>query len=189
MKKLLPFLLFIISSATYGQAIKANFGVEGDLRANFYNKFYIFGNDDWFRKDAGPGDFIIDTTGAAMILANYTSNPATRMQPFFRGMRYPQFAIINNRILIDGVFIRDHHGDDSTVFASGANKNAMSPAFWTCPVSQGVPDKTDILDMMMHVRRDGPNVTDSLWMFGGVSIDQTTGNRYFDFEMYQTDIY
>ena len=40
----------------------------------------------------------------------------------------------------------------------------------------------------MHVRRDGPTVADSLWMFGGVSIDNTTGNRYFDFEMYQTDI-
>jgi hypothetical protein len=26
-------------------------------------------------------------------------------------------------------------------------------------------------------------------MFGGVSIENTTGNRYFDFEMYQTDIY
>jgi hypothetical protein len=26
-------------------------------------------------------------------------------------------------------------------------------------------------------------------MFGGISLDNTTGNRYFDFEMYQTDIY
>jgi hypothetical protein len=26
-------------------------------------------------------------------------------------------------------------------------------------------------------------------MFGGISIENTTGNRYFDFEMYQTDIY
>jgi len=26
-------------------------------------------------------------------------------------------------------------------------------------------------------------------MFGGLSLDNTTGNRYFDFEMYQTDIY
>jgi hypothetical protein len=193
MKTLLPFLLLVISFTAKGQVTtpvtNANFGVEGDLRANFFNKFLTFGTDDWFRKDNGPGDFIIDTTGAAMIVANYTSNPATRMQPFFRGMRFPQFSVINSRILIDGVFIRDHHGDDSTVFASGSNKNAMNPALWTCPVSQGVPDKTDILDMMMHVRRDGPNSTDPLWMFGGVSIAQTSGNRYFDFEMYQTDIY
>jgi hypothetical protein len=43
--------------------------------------------------------------------------------------------------------------------------------------------------MMVHVRRAGPNATDSLWMFGGLSIENTTGDRYFDFEMYQTDIY
>ena len=63
----------------------------------------------------------------------------------------------------------------------------MSPAFWSGGI-QGIPDKNDILDIMMHVRRAGPNTTDSLWMFGGISIVNTTGNRYFDFEMYQTDI-
>ncbi len=132
---------------------------------------------------------MIDTTEARYINQLYLSNPAVRMLPLFRGMRYPQFSIVNNNMLIDAVFIRDHHGDDSTVFASGSNKNGMSPATWTCPVAQGVPDKNDILDMFMHVRREGPNTTDSLWLFGGVSLEGTGGNRYFDFEMYQTDIY
>jgi Secretion system C-terminal sorting domain len=169
---------------------KANFGVDADLRANFFDGAGSAGNDDWFRlaSDLGPGVGIIDSTGAAGIISRYLSNPATRMQPFFRGMRYPQFSVVNNRLLIDAIFIRDHHGDDSTVFASGSNKNGMSPANWSTPVSQGIPDKNDILDMYMHVRRDGPNSTDSLWFFGGLSIDNTTGNRYFDFEMYQTDI-
>lgn len=168
--------------------LKANFGVEADLRANFYNSFAVNGNDDWFSNLAGTGRGVIDTTGAAFLLRQYMTKPGTRSQPFFRGMAFPQYTVVNNRILIDGIFIRDHHGDDSTVFASGSNKNGMSPAMWSCPVSQGIPDKNDILDIMMHVRRDGPNLTDSLWMFGGVSIDNTTGNRYFDFEMYQTDI-
>jgi hypothetical protein len=69
----------------------------------------------------------------------------------------------NNRLLIDGIFIRDYHADDSTVFASGGNKNGMSPALWSTPTSQGVPDKNDILDVFMHVRREGPSGTDSLW--------------------------
>jgi hypothetical protein len=169
--------------------IKANFGVEGDLRANFFSGFAQAGNDDWFHGgSAGPGINVIDTTGSSFIVNRYIIQPSTRMQPFFRGMRYPQFTVVNNRLLIDAIFIRDHHGDDSTVFASGSNKNGMSPVSWSTPVSQGIPDKNDILDMMMHVRRAGPNSTDSLWMFGGVSIDNTTGNRYFDFEMYQTDI-
>jgi hypothetical protein len=91
-------------------------------------------------------------------------------------------------MLIDAVFIRDYHGTDSTIFKAG-NKNGMSPQFWATPVAQSVPDKNEILDMMVHVRRAGPNKTDSLWMIGGISIENTTGNRYFDFEMYQTDIY
>jgi hypothetical protein len=195
MRKIIPFVLLCGSILTLQAQItapakRANFGVEADLRANYFNGSLDPGSDDWFdNQTAGTGTFIIDTTGAAYINKLYLSNPATRMLPLFRGMRYPQFAIVNNNMLIDAVFIRDHHGDDSTVFASGSNKNGMSPASWSCPSSQGVPDKNDILDMFMHVRREGPNSTDSLWLFGGVSLEGTGGNRYFDFEMYQTDIY
>jgi hypothetical protein len=42
--------------------------------------------------------------------------------------------------------------------------------------------------MYMHVRRDGTSTTDSLWFFGGLSLGSNQGNRYFDFEMYQTNI-
>jgi hypothetical protein len=195
MKRTLPVLVLLLGMFTRSGAqitspvIRANFGVDGDLRANFFNSFLQNGNDDWFRNNSGTGDFIIDTTGASYILSRYAADANFRRVPFFRGMRHPQFAIVNNRMLIDGIFIRDYHGDDSTVFASGSNKNGMSPNLWSCPVSQGIPDKNDILDMFMHVRRDGPNPSDSLWLFGGVSIENTTGNRYFDFEMYQTDIH
>ncbi|MBK8088394.1 MAG: T9SS type A sorting domain-containing protein [Chitinophagaceae bacterium] len=193
---LLSLFLFFILVTSHIQAqvttarIKAGFGVDADLRSNFFDGFLQAGNDDWFSNTVGGGGIhIIDTTGASYILNRYTTLPATRMQPFFRGMRYPQFSIVNNKMLIDAIFIRDHHGDDSTVFASGSNKNGMNPNAWSTPVSQGIPDKNDILDMFMHVRRDGINSTDSLWFFGGLSLDNTTGNRYFDFEMYQTDIY
>ena len=101
--------------------IKARFGVEADLRANYYlntagtSGFITIGSDDWFKNDAysgpGIGDFIIDTTGAASILALYNSQPATRNYPFFRNMRYPQFHVLNGMLLIDAIFIRDHHGD------------------------------------------------------------------------------
>ena len=193
MKKLLPvyFLLLLpilASSQVTIPIVKANFGVEADLRANFFDGAILTGNDDWFRNNGTVGQGIIDTTGAGFILSRYVIDPNFRRIPFFRGMRFPQFAVVNNRLLIDGIFIRDYHGDDSTVF-SGGNKNGMNPSAWSCPVSQGIPDKNDILDIMMHVRREGPNGTDSLWLFGGVSIDNTTGNRYFDYEMYQTDIF
>ena len=72
--------------------------------------------------------------------------------------------------------------------AQGGNKNGFSPANWTCPVAQSVPDKNDILDVAAHVRREGPDYNDSLWLFGSVSLDNITGNRYFDFEMYQSNL-
>jgi len=169
--------------------VRAGFEVDGGLRANVFNGFSPSNSDDWFGKgEPGTGIFVIDTTGASYINQLYASNPAARRYPLFRSMHYPQFSIVNNKMLIDAVFIRDHHGADSTAFASGSNKNSQSPAAWATPDVQGVPDKSDILDMFMHVRREGPFTTDSLWLFGGVSLEGSGGNRYFDFEMYQTDI-
>jgi hypothetical protein len=195
MKQIVPylFLCFVLFGGQLTNAqitspqIKARFGVDADLRSNFFNNAIQAGNDDWFTNLAGSGISVIDTSGAAALIAQYNANPNTRRAPLFRGMARPQFSIVNNKMLIDAVFIRDHHGDDSSVF-SGGNKNGLNPINWTCPVSQGIPDKNDILDMYMHVRRDGVNTNDSLWFFGGLSLDNTTGSRYFDFEMYQTDI-
>lgn len=192
---LVPALLLFISSRVQGQittpVIRANFGVDGELRANYFMGFVQSGNDDWYQMPGfgGTGKFVIDTTGAAAIVARYATDLNFRKLPFFRTMSVPPYTLLNNRLAIDAVFIRDYHGDDSTMFASGSNKNGMSPADWSCPVSQSIPDKNDILDIFVHVRRQGPNTTDSLWMMGAVSIENTTGNRYFDFEMYQTDIY
>jgi hypothetical protein len=172
-------------------AIKANFGVDGELRANFYNGIPQSGTDDWFIFPAtgGAGKSIIDTTGAAAMVARYAIDPNFRQIPFYRTMNVPAYSLVNNKLAIDAVFIRDYHGSDSTTFANGSNKNGASPQTWSCPVTQNIPDKNDILDMMVHVRRAGPTLTDSLWMFGGISIQNTQGDRYFDFEMYQTDIY
>ncbi|MDP4263583.1 MAG: T9SS type A sorting domain-containing protein [Bacteroidota bacterium] len=196
MKKALHLVLFllIITSGGYAQitspVIRANFGVDADLRSNFFNGLVQSGNDDWFTLpgSVGTGKFVIDTTGAAAITARYPGDIPFRRTTFGKGMSYPPFSVVNNRLLLDAAFVRDFHGDDSTVFASGASKNGDNPADWSCPVSQGIPDKNDILDIMVHVRRAGPNLTDSLWMMGGMSLDNTTGDRYFDFEMYQTDI-
>ena len=175
--------------------IKAGFGVDADARARFFNGV-LQTSDDWFLMAGTPGtsingEFVIDTTGAAGILAGYLTDISPwprRMASFYRTMSKPQFSVVNNRLWLDAIFVRDYHGNDTTVFTAGSDKNGMSPDFWTGGI-QGIPDKNDILDMFVHVRRAGPAGTDSLWMFGGISLDNTTGNRYFDFEMYQTDIY
>ena len=193
---LLTALYFLLSFTGYAQIttpiVKARFGVDADLRANFFDGSISSGNDDWFNNGtAGTGEFVIDTTGAAAMIAGYNADvsPWTkRMRSFYRGMSKPPFSVVSNRLWLDALFVRDYHGNDTTVYTTGADKNGMSPALWTGGI-QGIPDKNDILDTYVHVRRAGPNTTDSLWMFGALSLDNTTGNRYFDFEMYQTDIY
>lgn len=192
----LMFLLFYahcVEAQITTPVARAGFGVDADLRANFFNGIQQSGTDDWFSAPGsfGAGTWVIDTTGAAALVARYATDFDFRKLPFYRIMRVPPYSVINQKRLIDAVFIRDYHGDDSTMFASGSNKNGMSPEFWSCPVAQSVPDKNEILDMMVHVRRAGSGTTssDSLWMLGGISIENVTGNRYFDFEMYQTDIY
>lgn len=184
--------LFVTAQITT-PVIKARFGVDGELRANYFNSLVQAGNDDWFNMNATDtsGKFVIDTTGTAAIVAAYLADVSpwpNRMRTLFRPMSRPPFSIVNNRLWLDAMWIRDYHGNDTTVFTSGSDKNGMSPASWTGGV-QSIPDKNDILDIFVHVRRAGPNRTDSLWLFGGLSLDNTTGNRYFDFEMYQTDIY
>ncbi len=195
MKTFILFSLLFLSLTIQAQIttpiIKAAFGVDADLRANYFNGFVQSGNDDWFNNGtAGTGRFVIDTTGAAAIRAGYTSDVSPyprRMSSFYRGMSMPSYSVVNNRMWLDALFVRDYHGNDTTVFTAGSDKNGMSPQFWSGGI-QGIPDKNDILDMFMHVRRAGPTTTDSLWFFGGLSLDNVTGNRYFDFEMYQTDI-
>ena len=191
--KNLYLLLLLLPIYSYGQittpVMRANFGIDADLRANYYNSLVTAAGDDWFVNSAGSGQGVIDTTGAAAIVARYNTTPSSRSSTFSRIMKQNPFSVVNNRLLIDAVFHRDYHGNDSTIFAAGSNKNGMSPANWSCPVSQSIPDKNDILDVFTHVRRAGPDVRDSLWMFGGISIENTTGNRYFDFELYQTDFY
>jgi hypothetical protein len=196
MKTTLLLLLFtaIISSTAFGQITtpiaKANFGVDGELRTNWKGNASDAESDDWFfmAGTSGTGKPVIDSSGAAAILASYAKNVSARSQSFIRRMNFPIFSTVNNQLLLDAAFIRDFHGNDSTVFASGSNKNGDSPGDWSCPVSQPIPDKNDILDMMVHLRRAGTRNTDSLWLFGGISLDNITGNRYFDFELYQTNL-
>lgn len=195
MKKFTQILLFLFFTVRlYAQIttpeIKANFGIDADLRTNFFNGIYTGNSDDWFPAgDLGSGIFVIDTTGAAGIVDGYSSNPASLNYSFIRNMSYPSFSIVDNRLLMDAVFVHDFHGDDSTIFAAGSNKNGQSPVDWSSPLAQSVPDKNEILDVFMHVRRDGITAADPLWMFGAISIENTTGNRYFDFEMFQSDIF
>lgn len=198
-KLLLLFSLCIVGRfATTAQittaGLKASFGVDGELRAPFLGAAPLSPSisHDWFTNSTGTQRFMIDTTGAAYYVARCSTDMAFRRLPFFRTMRYPALSILDGRRLIDAVYIRDYHGADSTVYAM-SNKNGGSPQNWTGAIEGNIPQKNDILDIMVHVRRAGSSsfhtVADSLFFIGGIAIDATSGSRYFDFELYQTDIY
>ncbi|WP_046369457.1 T9SS type A sorting domain-containing protein [Flavihumibacter petaseus] len=198
---ILASILLLSLTASQGQITaainRANFGVDGEVRTNFLGAAPQFAasSHDWFANtltglDGKPSRFMIDTTGAGFITSQYVTNANFRKLPFFRTMNYSPFSVLDNRLLIDAVYIRDYHGMDSTAFAI-SNKNGNSPSDWNTAVETNIPDKNDILDMYVHVRRAGPQaiLSDSLWFIGGIALDATNGNRYFDFEMYQTDIF
>lgn len=194
MKKVFYILFLIVplffNTNLYSQitsSVNANFGVDADLQANYFDANpSLAGTDDWFSKITDIGIGMIDTTGAAAITAKYAADPSFRYSSFYKSMSVPPFSIVNNKFLLGAAFVRDYHGTDSTSFSG--SKNGDSPGAWYSPQTQPVPNKNDILDVMMHLRRDGPSMSDSLWLFGGVSIYGTSGDRYFDFEMYQTDL-
>jgi hypothetical protein len=201
MKKIV--LVLLLAFYAYGSkaqviipTIEGKFGVDADAQSNIFIDATspCSDCDDWWYDQllsGGNGLFVIDTAGAGAIVAGYLSNPAANHNvPFYRKMRYLSFHQQDERTLIDAIFVRDYHGTDQTAFVDGSNKNADHPTDWRGS-TKSVLDKNDILDVYCHIRRVGTNynTTDPLWLFGAVAVEGTNGDRYFDFEMYQTDIF
>lgn len=201
MKKIV--LVLLMAFYAYGSdaqvvtpTIEGKFGVDADAQSNIFivSSSPCSDCDDWWYDQmltGGGSLFVIDTTGASAIVAGYLSDPAANANvPFYRKMRYPAFYQTGERTLIDAIFVRDYHGSDQTAFVDGSNKNGDSPDDWRGD-TKNILAKNDILDVYCHLRRQGPNgnTSDPLWLFGAVAVEGTTGDRYFDFEMYQTDIF
>src|SRR5688572_1096175 len=133
MKKIVPILLMAIlaiegNAQVVTPTIEAKFGVDADAQSNIFidaSTECTDCDDWWFNQlpNGGSGLFIIDTTGAGAKVAEYSSNPASRNIPFYRKMRYSAFQRVDDRSLIDAIFVRDYHGVDQTAFTDGSNKN------------------------------------------------------------------
>src|SRR5688572_8796562 len=119
MKQFIRLLIFMVWLPLYSASqittpiIKAGFGVDADLRARFFDGV-LQTSDDWFLLAGTPGtsingEFVIDTTGAAAILAGYLTDVSPwprRMASFYRTMSKPQFSVVNNRLWLDAIFVR-----------------------------------------------------------------------------------
>jgi hypothetical protein len=193
MKPLTVALLFIagiLPSSVFAQlnygGINANFGVDGDTRANAVKYGPASGlipSDDWFSLSSSSYN-IIDTTNASNYLNLLQSGSNISI---VQRMSVPLYSKVNGRLWLDAVYGRDYVSTnplaDSTAFSSAA-KNGENPASWLGGTTN-FPDKDDLVDVFAHMRRDGSSVYDSLWLFTGVSVVGTTGSRYFDIELYK----
>ena len=182
--------LYIVPLTTYSQlnngGIYALFGVDGDTRAGYAKYGLSQGNinsDDWFFP-SGNGLSIIDTTNASIVKALLQ---ASNNIAFTRRMNVPLYTKAGNKLWLDAAYGRDYIAAnnfiDSTAFTI-ACKNGDNPIRWVGG-STSFPNKNDLIDVFAHMRRDGVNVHDSLWLFTGVSTIGTTGSRYFDIELYK----
>jgi len=175
---------FNVSAQLSLYGLNANFGVDADSRAGS-TKYGTAPSpnygDDWFSFAGGRG--VIDTSNTSFYKSQLQSN---RNISFRKYMSAPLFAGIDNKLWLDGIYLRDYtsaDGKDSTAYGNAA-KNGMSPASWSGR-PESIPNKTDIVDTYAHFRRNGLNINDSLWLFTGVSTVGTNGDRYFDIELYK----
>src|SRR4051812_9246868 len=155
--------------------LQANFGVDGGVYANKYESAesppspaYGTVSDDWFRDTTGAGMGVIDTTGAAALRTYLQATNANIS--FTRGMSRPNLSVNNGYLWLDARYIRDNKSDgnnkDTSTFTSGADKNSDNPCSWTLGIKD-VPQKTDIIDVYAHARRNGPSPNNDLWLFLG----------------------
>jgi hypothetical protein len=164
------------------------FGVDADTKAG-YLKYGpspgTIASDDWFSSATALGYNVIDTSNASYYKALLQ---AGNNISFTRRMSAPLYANVNGKLWLDAVYGRDYvvASLDSTTF-TGGNKNGDDPAIWH-GITSSIPNKTDLIDVYGHMRRNGLNVHDSLWFFTGVSTSGTSGSRYYDIELYKNHI-
>jgi len=196
MKKLYPvgIILWFLSLSQFAFAqlsdggINAYFGIDGDTRSyrvKYGPSIGMIASDDWFSPTPSTKN-VIDTTNAAYYALHLSMDENLA---FSKRMSVPLFSKINGKLWLDAVYGRDYLATspltDSNAFTI-ACKNGDNPGNWVGG-STNFPDKNDLVDVYAHMRRDGTNITDSLWFFTGVSTVGTSGSRYFDIELYKKD--
>jgi hypothetical protein len=166
--------------------INAFFGIDGDTRSMWskYGPIKGFTNsDDWFSFSPTTTN-VIDTSNASYYRGMLSMNENLG---FIKGMSVPLYSKINGRLWLDAAYGRDYVCTsplvDSNAFTV-ASKNGDNPSVWVGGITN-FPDKNDLVDVYAHMRRDGTNVRDSLWLLTAVSTTGTAGSRYFDIELYK----
>lgn len=205
--RFVTFLIVLLFSIPFTSTLQAQFtagtpaifGIDGDIYPDLKNagSTPAPGTHDWFSTLKNPGIGLFDVSDSIQlrntILAsgNYT---------FARRMRFDEYSVRDNYLLIDGMYTRDYVGNnkalDKTVFLTGTqvnNKNAQDPSTWiTKPSGDVVPSKADIIDAFIHLRRDGTSILSTnpshLIVTVASSVLATGGDHHIDFELFKNEL-
>jgi hypothetical protein len=200
---------------SYGQlvgssAVRANFGVEGDAYANLLQFSNLGlqplpteakGTDDWFvdlTKYPNGTDPVL--TGRGVI--DQTPIILGKNEDLVRGQSVPNFTMVTSNgtdyLWLDAVYGRDNNNaqgnKDASIFTSTSDKNPDNPITWNLG-SGDVPQKDDIIDVMAHLRGEGPfpnadgiRPFTTLWAFAAATLRSTDGDKHIDFEFFRTAV-
>jgi len=179
-------LMVFFSIAGYSQTgVGANFGIEADTRSG--DILSGLTTDDWFYSGLSGAGVVDEATATAMGYAAQLS--AGNNIAFDLDQSIPNYGTNNGYIWYSTRFGRDYiggSGDDQTTFSGG--KNGDNPMLTWVYAPGPVPDKTDIVDTGVHMRRDGIDVTDDLWVDLMISTLSSSGNHFVDFELFVSEI-
>ncbi|MGY8914053.1 MAG: Ig-like domain-containing protein, partial [Flavobacteriales bacterium] len=176
--KVVLFCSFIALSGPVGMCAQsgngANFGIESDVYSGMPNS----DTDDWFTGTSGQG--VIDESNLTIFQNNINTGQNKAFEAF---MSKPNYSKQNGKLWYGAIFAHDYIAEknDATAFAKG--KNGDNPANWEV-LPSSISKKADIVDAFVHVRRNGTNPTDDLWVNMAVSTSDNGGAHYTDIEFF-----
>ena len=186
LKLLLSALLLAYTPSIFGQTgVGANFGIEADS----YSGDVVSGTntDDWFYNGSTGAGVIDEATAASM---NYAAQLAAGNNiSFDLRQSLPNFFANNGYLWYSSRYGRDYtnaSSADLTTFSGGKNGDNPTTSWGTS--SGSLPSKTDIVDVGVHMRRDGTTTSDDLWVDLMISTLSSSGNHFIDFELFVSEI-
>ncbi len=179
-------LFFLLAYPVFGQTgVGANFGIEADTRSG--DVLSGVSTDDWFYNGISGAGVVDEATA---ISNGYAAQLAAGNNiAFDLSQSIPNYASNSGYIWYSARYGRDYtnqSSNDLTTFTSG--KNGDNPTTSWGAGSGSVPSKTDIVDTGVHMRRDGIDVTDDLWVDMMVSTLSSSGSHFIDFELFVSEI-
>lgn len=182
----LVFLLFVIPVISFGQiGVGANFGIEADAYSG--DATSGIGTDDWFYNGLSGAGVVDEATAVANGYAAQLA--AGNNLAFDLRQSIPNYATNAGFIWYSTRYGRDYvntSSNDLTTFTGGKNGDNPMTAWGASPGP--LPAKTDIVDVGVHMRRNGINVTDDLWVDLMISTLSSSGSHFVDFELFVSEI-